>query len=341
MLPRILTKYHAQCTTANILTCVPVCNATTHGYELLATIDGADTKFSCNLANLLFSWVGAAALGGYLGSNFMAFFSAVKSGAAGAYFLTLAQDAAISTYLAIQPGQNVHISGSSRARPSWGSGDFTVMQLGELTTSNVVLIEVRVHTGARATIIGGTLTRLFVEDFGYAHLSGIFLEQHNGVGAHGIAILENSTLQNSGGTVYGRLELYGCQLPSSDTSSRINAVGTVEPGGQIVLSSMTLSYSALQMILNAYEDRCRDRTELAVTLSLDNVTVSTHPNWGILAGTVSCVMSMDQMVLNPPAFIPTPCCSRYCPLKTGYADHQIGSCFHCGTMCENGCVIDC
>ena len=40
-------QYHAQCTTANIQTCVPTCNATTHGYELLATIDGTDTTFSC------------------------------------------------------------------------------------------------------------------------------------------------------------------------------------------------------------------------------------------------------------------------------------------------------
>ena len=49
-------QYNAECTTANIQTCVPTCNATTHGYELLATIDGTDTKFSCTLANLLFSW---------------------------------------------------------------------------------------------------------------------------------------------------------------------------------------------------------------------------------------------------------------------------------------------
>ena len=84
-----MEQYHAQCTTANILTCVPTCNSTTHGYELLATIDGTDTKFSCALANLLFSWVGAAALGGFLGQNVDAFVSAVISGAAGTYVLLL------------------------------------------------------------------------------------------------------------------------------------------------------------------------------------------------------------------------------------------------------------
>ena len=81
--------------------CVPTCNATTHGFELLATIDGTDTKFSCNLAHGLHSWMGAASEGGYLGSDFMSFLSAVESGAAGAYFVTLSGDAGISTDLMI------------------------------------------------------------------------------------------------------------------------------------------------------------------------------------------------------------------------------------------------
>eukprot|EP01052_Picozoa_sp_SAG31_P040557 SAG31_NODE_5901_length_2264_cov_2.354273_1_plen_395_part_10 len=103
-------EYHAQCTTANILTCVPACNATHHGFELLATIDGTDTKFSCNLANQQYSWVGAAALGGFLGQNVAAFVSAVISGAAGTYVLTLDGDADVGTDLVIQPGQNVVIN---------------------------------------------------------------------------------------------------------------------------------------------------------------------------------------------------------------------------------------
>ena len=45
-----LEQYHAQCTAQIILACAPTCNATHHGYELLATIDGADTKFSRSLA---------------------------------------------------------------------------------------------------------------------------------------------------------------------------------------------------------------------------------------------------------------------------------------------------
>ena len=74
---------------------MPPCNAEHHGYELLATIDGTDTKFSCNLAHGLYSWMGAASEGGYLGADAQSFFSAVVSGAAGSYIVTLTEDVAI------------------------------------------------------------------------------------------------------------------------------------------------------------------------------------------------------------------------------------------------------
>jgi hypothetical protein len=117
-----VTQYHAECTSADVASCVPECNAEHHGYELLATIDGTDTKFSCNLAHGLYSWMGAASEGGYLGSDSASFFSAVVSGAAGSYIVTLAGDAGIGTDLVIQPGQDVRISGdpSLAVPPSWG-----------------------------------------------------------------------------------------------------------------------------------------------------------------------------------------------------------------------------
>jgi hypothetical protein len=134
-----VTQYHAVCTSADVASCVPACNAEHHGYELLATIDGTDTKFSCNLAHGLYSWMGAASEGGYLGADAQSFFSAVVSGAAGSYIVTLTQDAGISTDLMIQPGQDVHISGlpSLAAAPSWGSGGFTVTESALLWLSNL------------------------------------------------------------------------------------------------------------------------------------------------------------------------------------------------------------
>ena len=118
-----MEQYHAECTSADVASCVPECNAEHHGFELLATIDGTDTKFSCNLAHGLYSWMGAASEGGYLGADAQSFFSSVTSGAAGSYIVTLTVDAAVHADLMIQPGQDVHISGDPglAQAPRWNS----------------------------------------------------------------------------------------------------------------------------------------------------------------------------------------------------------------------------
>jgi hypothetical protein len=148
-------QYHAECTTQNIMTCVPACNEAHHGYELLATIDGTDTKFGCNVANQLFSWLGAAAMGGFLGHNLEAFVSAVISGAAGTYVLTLVEDADVSTDLTIQPGQNVIISGDPRLAeaPRWGSGGFTLGEGASLALTSIDLGtgDIIIYSGATAS----------------------------------------------------------------------------------------------------------------------------------------------------------------------------------------------
>ena len=109
-------EYHAVCNSAAISHCVPTCNATHHGYELLATIDGMDTKFSCNVAHALYSWVGAASEGGYLGADVQSFFSAVVSSASGSYLLTLTKDAKIRSRLTVRPGQKVSINGDKSGK---------------------------------------------------------------------------------------------------------------------------------------------------------------------------------------------------------------------------------
>jgi hypothetical protein len=64
--------YTEVCQRGGILQCAPICNATIHGYALLATFDeihsnsslhGSDTRFFCTLSNGMFSWVGAATNG--------------------------------------------------------------------------------------------------------------------------------------------------------------------------------------------------------------------------------------------------------------------------------------
>eukprot|EP01045_Picozoa_sp_COSAG04_P015029 COSAG04_NODE_1163_length_8013_cov_106.484963_1_plen_382_part_10 len=130
-------EYQVACRSAEIATCVPACNAEHHGFELLATIDGTDTKFSCNLAHGMYSWMGAASDGGFLGADILSFFSAIASGAAGAFFATLSEDAGISTDLVVRPGQDVRIPGVGVSPPSWGSGGWTVQQGGSLAMTSI------------------------------------------------------------------------------------------------------------------------------------------------------------------------------------------------------------
>ena len=97
--------------------------------------------------------MGAASEGGYLGADSASFFSAVLSGAAGSYIVTLTADAGISTDLVIEPGQDVRISGDLAlgAAPSWGSGGFTVQQDGLLSLTGLAL------AGSLAALSEGTL----------------------------------------------------------------------------------------------------------------------------------------------------------------------------------------
>lgn len=122
---------------------------------LLLNIDGDDSKFSCNLAHGLYSWMGAASEGGYLGADAQSFFSAVVLGAAGVYILTLTEDAGISTDSTIHVEQDVQVMGDLdlSAAPSWGSGGFTVRDRGTLSLVYIGLTgKLTLASGARISV---------------------------------------------------------------------------------------------------------------------------------------------------------------------------------------------
>ena len=82
-----------QCTDASSpTTCVPDCSESLHGFLMLLNLEGADTKLSCELHHGLYSWVGAATDGGYLGADGQAFFLAINSAAPGLYALLMHAD---------------------------------------------------------------------------------------------------------------------------------------------------------------------------------------------------------------------------------------------------------
>eukprot|EP01051_Picozoa_sp_SAG22_P010414 SAG22_NODE_937_length_6418_cov_124.858680_6_plen_543_part_00 len=130
-------EFRRVCTTVNLATCVPECNAVTYGFLLSIEIDGRGTVMTCNVMNMLYAWVGQASLGGYIGAIFEAFFSSVISGAAGTYMVTLTGNQTVHTDLTIQPGQVVVINGDRALPhpPTWGSGGFTVGESASLSLS--------------------------------------------------------------------------------------------------------------------------------------------------------------------------------------------------------------
>jgi hypothetical protein len=132
--------------------CVPQCDSRLHGDLLLLAVNGEDSKYSCELHHGQHSWVGPAAEGGYIGGDALTFVSAVVSGAAGLFMLTLTTLAAsISTLLTVEPGQVVAISGAAGQHTTWGIGGFSVLRRGVLTLGRVSV------NGPMTVAAGGTL----------------------------------------------------------------------------------------------------------------------------------------------------------------------------------------
>jgi hypothetical protein len=117
--------FSAKCPPGVVLdSCIPNCDESTNGDVLLLNQDGSDMWLLCEMQNFLFSWIGAAALGGFFGENVLAFVPAVISGAAGIYAITLLADADNDVDLTVHPGQVVHIRVGVARALRWGAGGF-------------------------------------------------------------------------------------------------------------------------------------------------------------------------------------------------------------------------
>ena len=68
--------------------CVPDCGRDLHGFLLLLNIDGDDSKLSCELRHGMYSWLGPATDGGFIGSDIITFLSAITSAAPGTFMVT-------------------------------------------------------------------------------------------------------------------------------------------------------------------------------------------------------------------------------------------------------------
>jgi hypothetical protein len=283
-----LQEYHAVCSSAAISGCVPTCNATHHGYELLATIDGTDTKFSCNVAHGLYSWAGVASEGGYLGHDSASFISAVLSGAAGTYAVTLAGDVQTTLHLQVQPGQNVHISGDPGlpVAPSWG---------------------------------GTSMATINVKENGKALLTYVFFTDKVTVEAHGV-LFAQSCIFGKGGVGFNGVSL---QLTGGQASVRECTFGTTWPsaasGATLTLSNTPLCSIPLRSVF-ANMDNGHN------IIHFSNVALVDCPTCEHLTGIVSgdyTTRNLDgttrDFAVQPPALAANAaCCSHHTLARGGW-----------------------
>ena len=160
-------EFRCECgSSADISTCIPVCDESIHGFELLLTIDQSDLRVSCKLHFGLYSWAGAVSEGSYFGDDVKLFMSMLVSGAGGRYILKLRVSPNVGTLVTIQLNQEVHISGD-RALPSaprWGTGALEIEEGGSLALDYIALIGGADYSDASARLTVRTGGRLSVVD---------------------------------------------------------------------------------------------------------------------------------------------------------------------------------
>eukprot|EP01051_Picozoa_sp_SAG22_P003434 SAG22_NODE_166_length_16765_cov_30.782791_16_plen_1401_part_00 len=204
-------EFRRVCTTVNLPTCVPECNAVTYGFLLSIEIDGRGTVMTCNKMGILFSWQGQASLGGYIGSDASAFFSSVVSGAAGTYLAMLAGDAGINADLSIERGQLVFIKGAEDVVPAWGSGGFVLTDGASLSLK-------RLHISGHIVAAEGAALML----------DNVMVEAGGCVGAHSpsqVTLIDTISPEEC---------LVNVKYDDNDTAAFLAALGSGLPGTYVL-----------------------------------------------------------------------------------------------------------
>ena len=158
-----MQEFRCECGSGvDISRCIPVCDESIHGFELLMTVDQSDVRVSCKLHAGLFSWAGAVSEGSYFGDDTELFISTLVSGAAGRYILMLRVSPGVQTTLNVQRNQEVRISGDRAllAQPQWGSGGFIVRSGGSLALSYLHVSILGGDDGSTSLVLqnGGSLS---------------------------------------------------------------------------------------------------------------------------------------------------------------------------------------
>ena len=135
-------EFRCECgSAADISSCIPACDESIHGFELLLTIDQSDLRVSCKLHLGIYSWAGAVSEGSYFGTDHSLFLSVLVSGAEGRYNLRLLGSTNVRADTKVRRNQIVSIVGDEllAVAPLWGSGKFFAEQGGSLSMAHLQL----------------------------------------------------------------------------------------------------------------------------------------------------------------------------------------------------------
>ena len=235
--PSLAEQLNVECTDGTAaVDCVPECSELYHGFLMLLNIEGDDSKLSCELHRGLYSWVGAATDGGYLGNDIESFISAVVSGAAGRYMVTTFEPANMHTDLTIRPGQVVSVSAGLPNPVAWGRAAIAVGERGSLALS---MLKLDGALGANSGALELTVSSCTLTDGGNVLLNDATVTFTN-------TDLGFRSLASAGGSITltsctGRLS--GLRVVSStfsmDATSTLSLGGYVSIvfAGQVVLSN--------------------------------------------------------------------------------------------------------
>eukprot|EP01052_Picozoa_sp_SAG31_P023968 SAG31_NODE_2010_length_6670_cov_3.036220_4_plen_1142_part_00 len=194
--------------------CVPMCEEMTNGYLLILNINGEDTKMTCELHHMLYSWIGGASDGGYIGTDRLAFISSVLSHAAGVFALTLRQiDASGSTTLVDPDLAAVETA-----------VDLVAGQSGTITGSDGM---VWIYTGSGAAFVVGVDAKLRISNLKVSATSGLAFR----VADSSTIMLSAVLLQKGDGTV--------CSISCTELASVI---------GEEALSCETIGSSTVDVV---------------------------------------------------------------------------------------------
>jgi hypothetical protein len=262
----LATEFALVCESHNVTNCIPDCTEALHGHILLATVDGDDSAYTCEVHHGMYSWNGKAGAGGFIGSDVRSFIASVLSGAGGFYVaLIIENNARVDVELLVRPQQTVSIRGDpgvqsdgGSSQPIWGFGGFTVQQYGSLRLKNLVIAAaLAVSTGGHATV-------------------------------EGTVFAAGTSVAVSGAAA--QLALSGCTLQA-------NATLSVSGGGHLSLASMQLSTALLRSFLEG-GNGLRDQGSVVALAQVDVSVINRQ-----LTGTITATSSPGTRQYQPPGLL--------------------------------------